>query len=155
HVHEQPDGGEVVGEPETGLLVTPRLGSTGKGGKLCGVKLAHLVSRPVLLCQPPDLRLYVCLGQAGGFNDLSRHSRTGRIPPRFGLGVPPAARNIAGYVVALERTGPQQLTAPETQLRAGIDMHDLQDLHVPDSTARNPDTANENGLGRLVLDGAL
>src|SRR5690606_27316421 len=102
---------------------------------------------------PPNLRLHICLGQAGSFNDLSCHGWTDRIPPCLGLGIPPTARDIAGYMVALERAGPQQLIAPETQLRAGIDTHDLQDLHVLNSTTRDPNTTNENGLERLMLDG--
>src|SRR5690606_17204843 len=127
----------------------------GEGGEPYGVKLAHLVGRPVLLRQLPDFRLYIRFGQAGGFNDFSRHGRADRVPPCPGLGVPPTARDVTGYVVTLERAGPQQLVAPETQLRAGIDMHDLQDLHAPDGTTGNPNTINENGFGRLALDGAL
>src|SRR5690606_7158305 len=140
HIHEQPDGRKMVGEPETGLLVPPRLGSAGEGGEPYGVKLAHLVGRPVLLRQLPDLRLYICFGQAGGFNDFSRHGWADRVPPCPGLGVPPTARDVAGYMVALERAGPQQLIAPETQLRAGYDLQDLQDFHAPYDTTRNPDT---------------
>src|SRR5690606_11128765 len=112
HVHEQSDGRKMVGEPEAGLLVPPWFGSTGEGREPYGIKLAHLVGRPVLLRQPPDLRLHICFGQTSSFNDLSCHGWADRIPPCFGFGVPPTARDVAGYIVALEWTGPQQLIAP-------------------------------------------